>query len=73
MNEAEARAEYIDPALVLAGRGVVEGSRIRREFGCRRHGRRMYCGISISCPYASKHEKKTRIFIHVTHDVISFP
>ncbi len=32
MNEAETRAEYIDPALTLAGWGVVEGSRIRREY-----------------------------------------
>jgi type I restriction enzyme, R subunit len=32
MNEAETRAEYIDPALKEAGWGVVEGSRIRREF-----------------------------------------
>jgi type I restriction enzyme R subunit len=32
MNEAETRAEHIDPALVAAGWGVVEGSRIRREF-----------------------------------------
>lgn len=32
MNEAETRAEYIDPALAAAGWGVVEGSRIRREF-----------------------------------------
>src|SRR4029078_12933298 len=32
MNEAETRAEYIDPALVVAGWGVVEGSRIRREY-----------------------------------------
>ncbi|MGD0517999.1 MAG: DEAD/DEAH box helicase family protein, partial [Thermoguttaceae bacterium] len=31
MNEAETRAEYIDPALKAAGWGVVEGSRIRRE------------------------------------------
>ncbi|MGH8477310.1 MAG: EcoAI/FtnUII family type I restriction enzme subunit R, partial [Methylococcales bacterium] len=31
MNEAETRAEYIDPALAAAGWGVVEGSRIRRE------------------------------------------
>jgi len=31
MNEAETRAEHIDPALKLAGWGVVEGSRIRRE------------------------------------------
>ena len=32
MNEAETRAEHIDPALKLAGWGVVEGSRIRREY-----------------------------------------
>jgi type I restriction enzyme R subunit len=31
MNEAETRAELIDPALAAAGWGVVEGSRIRRE------------------------------------------
>jgi type I restriction enzyme R subunit len=32
MNEAETRAELIDPLLVAAGWGVIEGSRIRREF-----------------------------------------
>jgi type I restriction enzyme R subunit len=32
MNEAETRAEHIDPALRAAGWGVVAGSRIRREF-----------------------------------------
>src|SRR5438094_3379566 len=32
MNEAETRAEYMDPALAAAGWGVVEGSRIRREY-----------------------------------------
>jgi len=32
MNEAETRAEHIDPALQVAGWGVVEGSRVRREF-----------------------------------------
>ena len=31
MNEAETRAEHIDPALKAAGWGVVEGSRIYRE------------------------------------------
>jgi type I restriction enzyme R subunit len=30
LNEAETRAEHIDPALAAAGWGVVEGSRIRR-------------------------------------------
>ena len=34
MNEAETRAEYIDPALAAAGWGVVEGSRILREKQC---------------------------------------
>jgi len=31
MNEAETRAEHIDPALTAAGWGVIDGSRIRRE------------------------------------------
>ena len=31
LNEAETRAEHIDPALRKAGWGVIEGSRIRRE------------------------------------------
>ncbi len=33
MNEAETRAEHVDPALKAAGRGVVEGSRVLREHG----------------------------------------
>lgn len=32
MNEAETRAEHIDPALRAAGWGVVEGSRVMREY-----------------------------------------
>jgi len=32
MNEADTRAEYIDPALKAAGWGVVEGSGIQREY-----------------------------------------
>jgi len=32
MNEAETRAEHIDPALRAAGWGVLEGSRILREY-----------------------------------------
>ncbi len=32
MNEAETRAEHIDPALRAAGWGVVEGSLVRREY-----------------------------------------
>ena len=31
MNEAETRAELIDPALKRSGWGIVEHSRIRRE------------------------------------------
>src|SRR6202050_1586879 len=32
MNESETRAEYIDPTLKASGWGVVEGSRILREY-----------------------------------------
>lgn len=32
MNEAETRAEHVDPALKAAGWGVVEGSRVAREY-----------------------------------------
>jgi type I restriction enzyme R subunit len=32
MNEAETRAEHIDPALKAAGWGVVDGSRVRRDY-----------------------------------------
>jgi type I restriction enzyme R subunit len=32
MNEAETRAEHIDPALKAAGWGVVDGSKVLREF-----------------------------------------
>jgi type I restriction enzyme R subunit len=32
MNESETRAEHIDPTLKNAGWGVIEGSRIRREY-----------------------------------------
>lgn len=32
MNEAETRAEHIDPALRAAGSGIVADSRIRREY-----------------------------------------
>jgi len=32
LNEAETESEYIDPALKEAGWGVVEGSRIRKQF-----------------------------------------
>ena len=32
MNEAETRAEHVDPALKAAGWGVAAGSRVRREY-----------------------------------------
>lgn len=53
MNEAETRAEHIDPALKAAGWGVVEGSRIRREYPItlgrlEGHGRR---GKALSADY----------------------
>ena len=32
MNEVEIRVEHIDPALKAAGWGVVEGSKILREY-----------------------------------------
>src|SRR5471032_395137 len=53
MNEAETRAEHIDPALAAAGWGVVEGSRIRREYPItlgrlEGHGRR---GKAITADY----------------------
>jgi type I restriction enzyme R subunit len=35
MNEAETRAELIDPALKKAGWGEVEGSRVLRERNCK--------------------------------------
>ena len=31
LNEAETRAELIDPALAFTGWGKVDGSRVRRE------------------------------------------
>lgn len=32
MNEAETRAEYIDPKLKASGWGEIEGSKVLREF-----------------------------------------
>jgi type I restriction enzyme R subunit len=53
MNEAETRAEHIDPALKAAGWGVVEGSRVLREYPItlgriEGHGRR---GKPLTCDY----------------------
>ena len=54
MNEAETRAEHIDPALKAAGWGVVEGSKILREYPItpgriEGHGRR---GKPLTADYA---------------------
>ena len=51
MNEAETRAEHIDPALKAAGWGVVEGSHVRREYQITQgrlegHGRRAKADIA---------------------------
>lgn len=51
MNEAETRAELVDPALKAAGWGVVEGSRILREYGITKgrlegHGKRSRADIA---------------------------
>jgi type I restriction enzyme, R subunit len=53
MNEAETRAEHVDPALKAAGWGVVEASRILREYPItlgriEGHGRR---GIPLTADY----------------------
>ena len=57
MNEAETRAEHIDPALKAAGWGVVEGSRILREYSITR-GRiegksagNVRCGKALTADY----------------------
>jgi type I restriction enzyme, R subunit len=57
MNEAETRAEHIDPALAAAGWGIVEGSRIRREYPItlgriEGHGRR---GKALTADYVLIH------------------
>ena len=64
MNEAETRAEHIDPALKAAGWGVVEGSRIRREYPItlgriEGHGRR---GKSLSADYVLEY-RNTKLAI----------
>jgi type I restriction enzyme R subunit len=57
MNEAETRAEHIDPALKAAGWGVIEGSRVRREYPItlgriEGHGRR---GKALTADYVLIH------------------
>jgi iron complex transport system substrate-binding protein len=57
MNEAETRAEHIDPAMKAAGWGIVAGSRIRREYSIapgriEGHGRR---GKPLTADYVVKY------------------
>jgi type I restriction enzyme, R subunit len=64
MNEAETRAEHIDPALKAAGWGVVEGSRIRREYPItlgrlEGHGRR---GKALTADYVLEY-RNTRLAV----------
>ncbi len=64
MNEAETRAEHIDPALKVAGWGVVEGSRIRREYPItlgriESHGRR---GKALTADYVLEY-RNTKLAI----------
>ena len=59
MNEAETRAEHIDPALKAAGWGVVDGSRIRREYPItlgriEGHGKR---GKALTADYVLEYRK----------------
>src|SRR5678815_2463144 len=65
MNEAETRAEHIDPALKAAGWGVVEGSRIRREYPIapgriEGHGRR---GKSLTADYVLEY-RNTKLAVN---------
>ena len=53
MNEAETRAELIDPALKAAGWGEIVGSRVRREViasGWRQAQQGEDCGLCAGLP-----------------------
>jgi type I restriction enzyme R subunit len=72
MNEAETRAELIDPLLVAAGWGVVEGSRIRREFPIapgriEGGGRR---GKSLSADYVLSYRNTALAVVEAKADVL---
>ena len=64
MNEAETRADCIDPALKTAGWGVAEGSRIRREYPItlgriQSHGKR---GKALTADYVLEY-RNTRLAV----------
>ena len=72
MSEAETRAELIDPLLVAAGWGVVEGSRIRREFPIapgriEGGGRR---GKSLSADYVLSYRNTALAVVEAKADVL---
>lgn len=74
MNEAETRAEHIDPALAAAGWGVVEGSRIRREYPIapgriEGHGRR---GKPLTADYVLEYRKPSPYFGEYPPDFFDF-
>ncbi len=73
MNEAETRAEHIDPALAAAGWGVVEGSRIRREYQItpgriERHG----CPSAPDCDQDHANENIERVVTNSNHREVIF-
>lgn len=68
MNEAETRAEQINPALAAAGWGVVEGSRILREYRITAgrlegFGRRGRADIADYVPVREHYESKQQAFL----------
>lgn len=69
-NEAETRAEHIDPALAIAGWGVEEGSRVRREYPIapgrlEGYGRR---GKSLTADYVLEYRNTNLAVIEATRE-----
>ena len=74
MNEAETRAEHIDPALKAAGWGVVEGSKILREYPItpgriEGHGRR---GRALTADYVLVHRNRKLAVVEAKVSLIRF-
>jgi type I restriction enzyme R subunit len=72
-NEAETRADLIDPALTAAGWGKVEGSRIRREYPITKgrllgHGQR---GPTLSADYVLFYKNKMLAVIEAKKSSLS--